>query len=74
MVVALGASGQWNIDQSRHARESLPPADYLRWSYYRIWLEAVKEDVGKSEKKEYRLYFRGQNLMLIEPLRLEGTK
>ena len=41
MVVALGASGQWNIDQSRHARESLPPADYMRFSYYHIWLEGV---------------------------------
>lgn len=43
MVVALGASGQWNIDQSRHARESLPPADYLRFPYYRIWLEGVQK-------------------------------
>jgi len=43
MVVALGASGQWNIDQSRHARETLPPADYMRFSYYRIWLEGVSK-------------------------------
>ncbi len=43
MVVALGASGQWNIDQSRHARETLPPADYLSFSYYRIWLEGVQK-------------------------------
>ncbi|MDD9909467.1 MAG: nitrile hydratase subunit beta [Ahrensia sp.] len=41
MVVALGAAGKWNIDQSRHARESLPPADYLRFPYYRIWVEGV---------------------------------
>ncbi|MEP1209615.1 MAG: nitrile hydratase subunit beta [Rhizobiaceae bacterium] len=43
MVVALGACGKWNIDQSRHARETLPPADYLRFSYYRIWLEAAEK-------------------------------
>jgi nitrile hydratase len=42
MVVALGASGQWNIDQSRFARESLPPRDYLRLSYYEIWLAGVE--------------------------------
>ena len=42
MVVALGACGQWNIDQSRLARESLPPADYLRFPYYHIWLEGVQ--------------------------------
>ena len=29
MVVALGACGQWNLDESRFSRESLPPADYL---------------------------------------------
>lgn len=43
MVIALGACGQWNIDQSRHARESLPPADYMRFPYYRIWLEGVEK-------------------------------
>ncbi len=43
IVVALGACRQWNIDQSRYARESLPPADYLRFSYYRIWLEGAQK-------------------------------
>ncbi|MEM6496398.1 MAG: nitrile hydratase subunit beta, partial [Pseudomonadota bacterium] len=43
MVVALGACGQWNIDQSRLARESLPPADYLSFAYYHIWLEGVQK-------------------------------
>ncbi|MEP0941871.1 MAG: nitrile hydratase subunit beta [Rhizobiaceae bacterium] len=43
MVVALGACGQWNIDQSRYARESLPPANYLSFPYYHIWLEGVQK-------------------------------
>ena len=38
---------------------------------YKLWLEAVKEGLGKSSKKEYRLYFRNQNLNLSAPLRLE---
>jgi nitrile hydratase len=38
LTLAMGATGQWNIDQSRAARESLPPATYLASSYYRIWL------------------------------------
>lgn len=42
MVVALGACGQWNIDQSRYARESLPPADYMRLPYYHIWTEGAE--------------------------------
>lgn len=41
MVVALGAGGAWNLDQSRFARESLNPATYLSASYYEIWLEAA---------------------------------
>jgi nitrile hydratase len=38
LTLAMGATGQWNIDQSRSARESLPPAAYLGSSYYRIWI------------------------------------
>ncbi|MEL6736433.1 MAG: nitrile hydratase subunit beta [Pseudomonadota bacterium] len=55
MVVALGALGQWNIDQSRHARESLNPADYLTFPYYKIWVEGIealmlKRDLVKTEE------------------------
>jgi nitrile hydratase subunit beta len=35
---AIGAWGKWNIDAGRHAIELLPPADYLRMSYYERWL------------------------------------
>jgi nitrile hydratase subunit beta len=38
MTRALGAWGKWNIDASRHGIEVLPPADYLRMSYYEKWL------------------------------------
>ncbi len=41
LTLAMGATGAWNIDQSRHARESMPPADYLASSYYRIWFEGL---------------------------------
>src|SRR5262252_9708706 len=36
---AIGAWRKWNIDAGRHAIEQLPPADYLRMSYYEKWLE-----------------------------------
>jgi len=29
--------GKWNLDSSRHAIEVLPPAEYLRMSYYEKW-------------------------------------
>jgi nitrile hydratase len=41
IVLAMGATGSWNIDMSRAARETLP--NYLRLSYYRIWLAALEK-------------------------------
>jgi hypothetical protein len=35
----LSSWRKWNIDAGRHAVELLPPADYLRMSYYEKWLE-----------------------------------
>lgn len=37
LVLAMGGARLWNLDQSRSARESMPPAEYLSSSYYRIW-------------------------------------
>lgn len=42
LTLAMGATGLWNIDQSRSARESLPPAVYLGSSYYEIWIRALE--------------------------------
>ncbi len=41
LVLAMGATGSWNIDMSRAARETLP--DYARLSYYRIWLAGLEK-------------------------------
>ena len=41
IVLAMGATGSWNIDMSRAARETLP--NYLRLSYYEIWLAALQK-------------------------------
>ena len=43
VTVAMGASGQWNIDLSRSARESLPPTVYLASTYYEIWIRALEK-------------------------------
>ncbi|GHD98086.1 low-molecular weight cobalt-containing nitrile hydratase subunit beta [Defluviimonas sp. 20V17] len=43
VTLACGALGHWNIDSSRHARESLPPAIYYNASYYEIWLRALSD-------------------------------
>jgi nitrile hydratase len=41
LTLAMGATREWNIDIGRHARESLPPAQYLSSSYYEIWLAGL---------------------------------
>ena len=43
LTLACGALGEWNIDISRHTRESIPPPRYLALSYYEIWFEALSE-------------------------------
>lgn len=40
---ALGLWGKWNIDAGRYGIEMLPPADYLRLSYYEKWLVRIIE-------------------------------
>ncbi len=35
--LAMNGSGMWNIDMVRHARERIPPAEYLASSYYEKW-------------------------------------
>jgi nitrile hydratase len=41
VTLAAGWLGEWNIDTSRHARESIPPPRYLTSTYYEIWLEGL---------------------------------
>ncbi|WP_298833260.1 nitrile hydratase subunit beta [uncultured Piscinibacter sp.] len=41
LTLAMGATGAWNIDMSRSARETLP--DYARLGYYQIWLAALQK-------------------------------
>src|ERR1700688_3908077 len=45
---AMGAWRKWNIDASRHQRELIPAAEYLRMSYYEKWLTGLEELIVKS--------------------------
>jgi nitrile hydratase subunit beta len=40
LTLAMGATGTWNIDMSRAARETLP--DYAARSYYEIWIGGLQ--------------------------------
>ncbi len=58
LTLAAGMLGQWNIDESRHARERQDPLTYVKNSYYENWLEGLekllveKELISKSELQE----------------------
>jgi nitrile hydratase len=41
LTLAMGATGAWNLDMSRGARETLP--DYASLGYYAIWIEALEK-------------------------------
>ena len=40
LTLAMGATGAWNIDTSRRARETLP--NYAALSYYAIWINGLE--------------------------------
>jgi nitrile hydratase len=41
LTLAMGATGAWNLDMGRSARETLP--DYAALSYYAIWVKALQK-------------------------------
>jgi nitrile hydratase subunit beta len=48
MNLAMGAWRKWNLDASRHSRELIPPAEYLRMSYYEKWVAGLVELMVQS--------------------------
>jgi nitrile hydratase beta subunit len=41
LTLAMGATGSWNLDMGRSARETLP--NYTGMSYYEIWLRGLEK-------------------------------
>ena len=41
LALAMGMTGSWNIDISRHARERQPAVQYWSSSYYEIWIAGL---------------------------------
>ncbi len=55
LTLAMGATGEWNLDQSRFAREDREPVDYLSRTYYEIWeagLARLLEERGLLTEEE----------------------
>jgi len=41
ITLGIGMLGAWNLDEDRSACENRSPAEYLRLSYYQIWLAGM---------------------------------
>jgi nitrile hydratase subunit beta len=55
LTLAMGATGEWNLDASRFARENRPPGEYLDMTYYEIWLAGLERlvcDRGLVSERE----------------------
>jgi len=48
MTRAMGAWRKWNVDAVRHSNELIPPAEYLRMSYYERWMAGLVELIVQS--------------------------
>jgi nitrile hydratase len=48
MAMYLAVDGDWPGGSGRYQRELIPPADYLRMSYYERWLTSLGELLVKS--------------------------
>ncbi|HUK64571.1 MAG TPA: nitrile hydratase subunit beta [Dongiaceae bacterium] len=64
LTMAAGFLRKWNIDQSRFAREQMPPAEYLATSYYEHWLFGLEKllhdhDLVSRDEIAARLLGRG---------------
>jgi nitrile hydratase subunit beta len=67
---ALGAWRRWNIDAGRYSIETLPPADYLRMSYYEKWLASATKlalQAGLITQRELETGRRDPNVPVATP-------
>ena len=69
LTLAMGGTGSWNIDTTRHARETLPPAEYLSSSYYEIWTKGVEKLVVQTGLVSAEELQAGQALTAPAPVK-----
>jgi len=69
LSLAMGATGTWSLDESRFARESLEPSEYLSIGYYRIWLQALESLLLKHELIGAEELAKGESLGKAKPVK-----
>ena len=73
LTLAMGALGLWNIDKGRHARENRSPAQYLNWSYYRIWLAGLENLLDQNDLREKDTTAASRNLKPLTADKVAAT-
>ncbi len=66
LTLAMGATGAWNIDMSRSARESLP--DYPSSSYYEIWIKGLERLLQERALVRADELAKGRAMHPVQPL------
>lgn len=69
ITLAMGATGEWNIDMSRFARESMPPERYLASSYYEIWLAGLETLLAERDLVRPEEITAGHSLRQSRPVK-----
>jgi len=76
LSVLMGAWRLWNIDAGRHSIERLPPADYLRMSYFEKWfagLVGLLARTGLVSREELAAGRSMEAAPKLPPLRAENV-
>jgi nitrile hydratase len=66
LVLAMGATGEWNLDMSRSARETLP--DYSQRSYWAVWAGGLSALLAERELVSAEEVAAGRSLQPSRPL------
>jgi nitrile hydratase beta subunit len=66
LVLAMGATGAWNLDMGRAARETLP--DYAQRSYYEVWAGALIALLAERDLVSEDEVAAGRSLRPARPL------
>ena len=69
LTLAMGFTGEWTLDASRFARESLEPARYLSSTSYEIWLGGLERLLAERELVEPAEVESGRALSPGRPVR-----
>lgn len=69
LTLAMGATGEWNLDASRFARESRPPSEYLSKTYYEIWLAGLERLLAERGLVAPDEIAAGRSLQPAKPVR-----